>query len=57
MEFPLYIGSKKESKQKKLYIVDMHAQDSQESTQHKVDKSPKDKVSSDNKIPNKKTIT
>ena len=28
----------------------MHAQDSQESTQHKVDKSPKDKVSSDNKI-------
>ena len=32
----------------------MHAQDSQESTQHKVDKSPKDKVSSDNKIPNKK---
>ena len=33
-----------------MYIVDMHAQDSQESTQHKVDKSPKDKVSSDNKI-------
>ena len=32
----------------------MHAQDSQESTQHKVDKSSKDKISSDNKIPNEK---
>ena len=57
VEFPLYIGSMKESMQKKLCIVNMHPQGSQESTQHKVDKSPKDKVSSDNKIPNKKTIT
>ena len=32
----------------------MHAQGFQESTQHKVDNTPKDKVSSDNKIPNKK---
>ena len=35
----------------------MHAQESQESTQHKVDKSPKDKVSSDNKILNKKELS
>ena len=40
--------------QNKLYIVNMHAQGSQESTQHKVDKSPKDKASSDNKISNEK---
>ena len=31
----------------------MHAQGFQESTEHKVDSTPKDKVSSDNKIPNK----
>ncbi len=30
----------------------MHAQGFQESTKHKFYKSPKDKVSSDNKIPN-----
>ena len=35
----------------------MHAQDSQESTQHKFDKSQKDKVSSDNKIPNKTKLS
>ena len=35
----------------------MHAQDSQESTQHKVDKSPKDKVSSANKILKQKELS
>ena len=43
--------------QKKVYIVNTHAQGFQESTQHKVDKSPKDKVSSDNKILNKKELS
>ena len=30
MEFPLYIGSKKESMPKKLHEVNLHAQDFQE---------------------------
>ena len=46
MEFPLYIGSKKESMPKKLHGVNMHDQDFQELI-------PIDKViPSDGKIPN-----
>ena len=39
---------------KEIHIVNMHAQGFQESNQHIVDKIPKDKVSSDNKIANEK---
>ena len=39
---------------KKEHVVNMHAQGFQESNQHTVDKIPKDKVSSENKITNKK---
>lgn len=35
----------------------MHAQGFQESTQHKVDNTPKDKVSSDNKILKQKELS
>ena len=46
MEFPLYIGSKKESMPKKLQEVNTHAQDFQEPR-------PKDKeIPSEEKIPN-----
>ena len=46
MEFPLYIGSKKESMPKRLHEVNMHAQDSQEPI-------PIDKeIPSEEKIPN-----
>ena len=46
MEFPLYIGSKKESMPKKLHEVNMHAQDFQEPR-------PKDKeIPSEEEIPN-----
>ena len=46
MEFPLYIGSKKESMPKKIHEVNMHAQDFQEPR-------PKDKeIPSEEKIPN-----
>ena len=46
MEFPLYIGSKKENMPKKLQEVNMHAQDFQEPR-------PEDKeIPSEEKIPN-----
>ena len=39
---------------KEIHIVNMHARGFQESNKHIVDKIPKDKVSSDNKIANEK---
>ena len=51
--FP-YIVSKKESMPKNLHKVNINALDFQESNQHMIDKIPKDKVSSENKISNKK---
>ena len=46
MEFPLYIGSNKQSMPKILHEVNMHAQDFQESI-------PKEKeIPSEEKIPN-----
>ena len=50
-EFPLYIGSKKESMPKILHEVNMHAQDFQEPI-------PKDKeIPRKEKIPNGQIIT
>ena len=51
MEFPLYIGSKKESMPKKLHEVNMHAQDFQ-------GPKPNEKeIPSENRIPNGEIIT
>ena len=50
MEFPLYIGSKKENMPKELHEVKMHAQEFQESI-------PKYKENQVKKIPNGEIIT
>ena len=51
MEFPLYIGLKKESMPKKIHEVNMHAQDFQETKQNEKE------IPSENRIPNGEIIT
>ena len=51
MEFPLYIGLKKESMPKKIHVVNMHAQDFQETKQNEKE------IPSENMIPNGEIIT
>ena len=51
MEFPLYIGLKKESMPKKIHEVNMHAQDFQEMKQNEKE------IPSENRIPNGEIIT
>jgi len=51
VEFPLYIGLKKESMPKKIHEVNMHAQDFQETKQNEKE------IPSENRIPNGEVIT
>ena len=51
MEFPIYIGLKKESMPKKLHVVNMHAQDFQETKQNEKE------IPSENRIPNGEIVT
>jgi len=51
VEFPLYIGLKKESMPKKIHEVNMHAQDFQETKQNEKE------IPSENMIPNGEIIT
>ena len=44
MEFPLYIGSKKESMPKKLHEVNMHAQNFQEPIPNDKEKTSEEKI-------------
>ena len=51
MEFPLYIGLKKESMPKKIHVVNMHDQDFHETKRNEKE------ITSENRIPNGEIIT